>query len=91
MNSVKPKYPGKKYPSLMYATYSNLHILLQHHHHLFTGEFQDRISDIASTILLHPETHAIEDPGVLATPLTYTLLLKEVPDAQHKVEVILHY
>ena len=57
---------------------------------MFQGEFEGRISDIASVMLIHPETHGVENAGVMTTPLTYTMMLKEVPDSQHTVEVQHH-
>ena len=57
---------------------------------MFQGEFEGRISDIASVMLIHPENHGVENAGVMTTPLTYTMMLKEVPDSQHTVEVQYH-
>jgi len=57
-----------------------------YHHHMFHGEFEGRISDIASTMLIHPETHGVENAGEMTSPMTYTMFLKEIPDSQHTVE-----
>ena len=54
---------------------------------MFHGEFEGRISDIASTMLIHPETHGVENAGEMTSPMTYTMFLKEIPDSQHTVEV----
>ena len=62
-------------------------IIFQYHHHMFVGESEGRISDIASTMLIHPETHKIENVGAMASSLTYKMPLKEVPDSHHTVEV----
>lgn len=54
---------------------------------MYVGEFEGRISDIASTMLIHPETHKIEDAGIMNEPMTYKMMLNEVPDSLHTVEV----
>ena len=37
--------------------------------------------------MIHPETHKIEDTGIMNEPMTYKMMLNEVPDALHTVEV----